>query len=406
MKRIIFLNRFFYPDHSATSQLLSDLAFHLAGCGHDICVITSQQRYDAPRARLPETETVAGVKIRRIATTRFGRSAMLGRGFDYLSFYMPMKRAVLALANRGDILVAKTDPPMLCVLAMQMAKRGSLQLVNWLQDLYPEVAVQLGVPFVRGPVGRALAGLRDASLRAAAANVVVGRRMAENVLARGVAAERIHVIPNWCNDEQIRPIPRENNPLRRDWGLEDRFVIGYSGNLGRAHDFSTVLAAAERLRDREEILFLFIGGGYKFEELARCVKERGLDRAFHFVPYQDRALLQYSLSVPDVHWISLNPELEGLIVPSKFYGIAAAGRPMIAIAAKDGEISGLVREHDCGFVIEPRDAQTLAETLVRVSSDRDGLAAMGLRGRKMLDAHFTRRAALERWRSVLGGIGD
>src|SRR6266699_5842611 len=150
MKRIIFLNRFFYPDHSATSQLLSDLAFHLASCGHEVCVITSQQRYDAPQARLPETETIAGVKVHRIATTRFGRSAMLGRGFDYLSFYVSMKRAVLALANRGDILVAKTDPPLLCVLAMQVAKRGSLHLVNWLQDLYPEVAVQLGVPFVRG----------------------------------------------------------------------------------------------------------------------------------------------------------------------------------------------------------------------------------------------------------------
>ena len=123
------------------------------------------------------------------------------------------------------------------------------------------------------------------------------------------------------------------------------------------------------------------------------------------MPYQDRAILRYSLAVPDVHLVSLRPELEGLIVPSKFYGIAAAGRPLIAITAKDGEIARLVREHDCGFVIEPGDAQALAETLARVSTDREGLAAMGLRGRNMLDTHFTRRAALERWRSVLETIG-
>jgi colanic acid biosynthesis glycosyl transferase WcaI len=405
MKRIFFVNRFFYPDHSATSQILSDLAFHLADCGNEICVITSRQRYDAPRVRLPETETIRGIKVHRLSTTRFGRSALLGRGFDYLSFYASMMRCVLALANRGDVLVVKTDPPLLCVPAMLAAKRRSLHLVNWLQDLYPEVAVQLGVPFVGGAAGRALARLRDASLRAAAANVVVGRRMADNVLACGVAPERIHAIANWCDDEEIRPIAPVDNPLRREWGLEDRFVVGYSGNLGRAHDFSTVLAAAERLRNEERILFLFIGGGHKFEELARCVGERGLDRTFRFIPYQERARLKFSLSVADVHWISLKPELEGLIVPSKLYGIAAAGRPIIAITARDGEIARLVREHDCGFVIEPGDAQTLAETLARVLAERDGLAAMGLRARKMLESHFTRRQALQRWRGLLEDIG-
>ena len=404
MKRIIFLNRFFFPDHSATSQILSDLAFHLARRGNDVQVITSQQRYDDPGTRLPEMATINGVRVRRLPTTQFGRAALMGRGFDYLSFYAAMWRCIAAQANRGDILVAKTDPPLLCLLAMRAARRHSLHLVNWLQDLYPEVAMELNVPLLRGPIGRGLSRLRDRSLLAAKANVVAGTRMAKKICSRGIPPERVHVIPNWCDDEDIRPIPSADNPLRREWGLEDRFVIGYSGNLGRGHEFGTVLAAAERLRNHARMIFLCIGGGHKFDELARHVSERQLNHLFRLIPYQDRAALKYSLTVPDVHWISLRPELEGLIVPSKFYGIAAAGRPVIAITAKDGEIADLVRQHECGCVVEPGEADALAHVLTRLSTDPASVAAMGARARTMLDRHFTREQALQKWCSLLDRI--
>jgi colanic acid biosynthesis glycosyl transferase WcaI len=403
-RRVIFMNRFFFPDHSATSQVLTDLAFHLAGGETEVRVVASQQRYDDPNALLPEAESIGGVAIHRISTTRFGRSALIGRGFDYLSFYSSAFRSVHACAKPGDVLVAKTDPPLLSVAAMHAAKRRGLHLVNWLQDLYPEVAAVLGVPVVKGPLGRGLLRLRDASLRAADVNVVVGERMAEIVRKRGIAPERIRVIPNWCDDEEIQPIAPLNNPLRREWGLGDRFVVGYSGNLGRGHEFETVLAAAERLRGDRRLCFLFIGGGQKFPELAHSVRERGLDHLFRFLPYQERRVLRLSLGAPDVHLISLRPELEGLIVPSKLYGIAAAGRPIIAVAASDGEIAGLVRRHDCGIVIEPGGGELLADMVGCLRADPGGLAEMGHRARAMLDAHFTRRRAFKRWRGLVEGV--
>jgi colanic acid biosynthesis glycosyl transferase WcaI len=170
--------------------------------------------------------------------------------------------------------------------------------------------------------------------------------------------------------------------------LVGKFVLGYSGNLGRAHDFATVLAAAERLRADTNIIFLMIGGGKGFGELSAAVKARGLDRSFRFVPYQERQLLPYSLGVADVHWISLNPRLEGLIVPSKFYGIAAAGKPIIVIGDKAEEIAQLVQQHGCGIVITLGDADTLAETLQKLSTALETISAMGMRARAMLDAHF------------------
>ena len=377
MNRLIFLNRFFYPDHSATSQLLSDLTFHLAASGADVHVITSRQLYDCPRAALAKTDAVNGVHIHRVATTGFGRSALIGRGLDYASYYASMWRCARSLVDRGDVIIAKTDPPLTSVVAMQVAMQRNARLVNWLQDIYPETAVELGVPLMRGPIGAALSRLRDLSLTRAAANVVVGERMAQHVRARGVSPDRVHVIPNWSDDEQLCPIGHDDNPLRREWGLERSFVVGYSGNLGRAHEFATVLSAAQLLRDHPRIVFLFIGGGHQFDQLAQSAEQRGLHRIFRFIPYQPQELLKYSLNVPDVHLISLRPELEGLIVPSKFYGIAAVGRPVISITASDGEIARLVRRHECGLVVEPGNGPGLAETLILLSNCPSRTAADG-----------------------------
>jgi colanic acid biosynthesis glycosyl transferase WcaI len=261
----------------------------------------------------------------------------------------------------------------------------------------------LGVPFVRGPVACCLATLRNRSLDFAEATVVVGDLMGQRVEALGTPRASIHVIPNWCNDEEIKPLATDN-PLRQTWALQEKFVVGYSGNLGRAHEFDTVLAAAERLAGDPRILFLMIGGGKRFDELAGAVKERRLDRLFRFVPYQAQKMLKYSLGAPDVHWISLVPALEGLIVPSKVYGIAAASKPIIVIAAKDGELARLVQKYACGVVITPGDAGAFASTLLRLSSDPGTLAEMGIRARKMLEAHFTRQKGLERWCQLLDGL--
>jgi colanic acid biosynthesis glycosyl transferase WcaI len=336
MNGIIFINRFFYPDHSATSQILSDLAFHLAARGKVVRVIASRQCYDDPHADLIREERIAGVEVHRVSTTQFGRSTLPGRAIDYASFYLAAARAMDALVGRGDIVVVKTDPPLFSVVATRIARRRGAVLVNWLQDIYPEIAGQLGVAVAKGPIGLALAYARDASLRAARANVVLGERMGEWLASRKIDPDAIRVIPNWVDDENISAVRHADNPLRQQWGLEGKFVVGYSGNLGRAHEFDTLLAAAERLRGRPDIIFLFIGGGHHVSELERLAGQRGLLRNFVFQPYQDRAQLKFSLSVADVHWISLRVELEGLIVPSKIYGIMAAGRPMLAVTSADG----------------------------------------------------------------------
>jgi hypothetical protein len=181
MKRVIFLNRFFVPDHSATSQLLTDLAFHLAARGLETHVITSRQLYDEPHRRLSREEIVHDVHIHRVSTTHFGRSKLWARSIDYLSFYSSASRLLFSLAGRDDTIVAMTDPPLISTFAASVARHRGAYLVNWLQDVFPEVAIHLNVPLLTGSAGRIISFLRDRSLRAANANVAVGHRMATQI---------------------------------------------------------------------------------------------------------------------------------------------------------------------------------------------------------------------------------
>jgi glycosyltransferase involved in cell wall biosynthesis len=404
MARLIFINRYFFPDHSASSQILSDLAFHLAAHGHEVHVIASRQIYDQPDAALPASEIINTVNVHRIASTQFGRAALAGRALDYLSFYQSVRRQLYQIAQPGDIVVTKTDPPLLSVAVGPVVRRRRARLVNWLQDVYPETAIVLGVPLIRGPAGAALVSLRNRSLRESAATVVVGGLMARRIETFGVAPARIHVIANWCDDQSITPITQASHPLREAWQLNGKFVVGYSGNLGRAHDFQTVLAAAEHLRRESRIVFLVIGGGKGFDHLTRAVRARRLENSFCFQPYLQQSMLPHGLGVPDVHWVSLKPLLEGLIVPSKFYGIAAAGKPIVMIGDPEGEIGRLVRQYACGIAIAPDESLKLADALKGWSEQPQVLSAMGARSRQMLEKQFSRQRALGDWTQVIAQL--
>jgi colanic acid biosynthesis glycosyl transferase WcaI len=378
----------------------------LASAGRDIHVVTSTQIYDDARAALPVSEIIDGVHVHRVPSTGFGRSGLVGRSIDYLSFYRSMWRCLVTLARPSDIIVAKTDPPLTSIVAMAAARRKGARLVNWLQDIYPEAAVELKVPLIRGPLAALLTALRNRSLREAEATVVVGNLMARKVESLGAPPSRVHVHPNWCDDQDIQPIAQSVNPLRQAWGLAGQFVLGYAGNLGRAHEFETVLAAAKRLRNEPHITFLMIGGGKRFDQLSRAVKDQGLTGSFRFVPYQEQKMLPFSLAVADAHWLSLNPKLEGLLVPSKFYGVAAAGKPIIVIADKNGEIARLVQQQGCGMVIAPGDVDALVDALRLLSSTPEMISEMGKRARTMLDSRFTRQKALERWSELLDRLDE
>jgi glycosyltransferase involved in cell wall biosynthesis len=410
---LVFLNRFFHPDHSATSQMLSDLAFTLAEGGSKVLVITSRQRYDAPGDALPAREAVGGVSVYRVWTSRFGRTNLIGRVIDYATFYLSAGWRLWRIARRGDIVIAKTDPPMLSVVAAPLCWLRNAKLVNWLQDIFPETAqvLDVGGRAARAPF-RLMQRLRTRSLKAADMNVVLGQRMAERISTLGLEEARISIVPNWANGANIVPVPPQTNALRREWALGDAFVVGYSGNLGRAHEIDTLLEAmtvldgaapAQGASHSLPVVWLFIGSGALHDVLKAEVARRGLT-SVHFKPYQQRERLAESLSAADVHLISLRPELEGLIVPSKFYGIAAAGRPAVFVGDENGEIARVIARHKCGLTVATGDGAALASTIRDLAANPDLCRWMGERARQTFEAELDKPIAVQRWASLLRDV--
>ncbi|MFO0697959.1 MAG: glycosyltransferase family 4 protein [Nitrospira sp.] len=396
---MVFINRFFYPDQSATSQLLTDLAFHFAEKSHPVTVITSRQLYGDARSLLPPQEELRGVKICRVWSTRFGRAKLLGRALDYATFYLGVAAALFKMVRAGDTVIAKTDPPLISVVAAAITTLSGARLINWTQDLFPEIAGALDITGTR-ILEPGLRWLRNRALKMAACNIVIGEHMAGRLRGEGVPASTIRVIHNWADSVAVRPIAHHDNPLRIDWNLQDKFVVGYSGNLGRAHEFQTILQAAEQLACSPTIRFLFIGDGAQLLALRQAVDQRGLSNVL-FQPYQPRDRLSYSLSASDLHLVSLRPELEGLIVPSKFYGIAAVGRPVLFMGSPTGEIARILREHHCGYTVGIGDTNQTVAIIAKLAGDESECRCLGQAARSALEQFYDRQVAFRAWDELL-----
>lgn len=377
--RIFAINRYYRPDISATSQLLTDLAEGLAAEGNDVEVLASNALYSGGRS-LPKRERLSGVNVTRLSSTRMGRRSLALRLIDHATFYCAVALHLIFNARRGDIIIAKTDPPMLSVIAAIVARLRGARVVNWCQDLFPEVAGVLGVGWSRGAVGRVLRSARNWSLSAADINVVLHETMNEHLAAEGIAPSKLRVIQNWAIDG-LSPARDAAEELRRDWGLSDRFVIGYSGNLGRAHMPETVAAFVEETADIPGLSWLFIGDGKGFAQIEAIARRRS---NVVVKPHQPRERLSQTLSLPDLHLISLEPACEGLIVPSKLSGVLAVGRPVLFLGHHQGAVAREILPRGIGWVVDPEAPETWRPAIDRareeILADGASFATEAVRG--------------------------
>ncbi|MBI3273462.1 MAG: glycosyltransferase family 4 protein [Planctomycetes bacterium] len=397
--RVLVLNQFYWPDVAATAQILTDLAEDLAEAGWDVTAVAGRAPYEGAAPPLVAAEERRGVRIRRVWATAFGRGEPAGRLCDYATFFAGAAGACLTLP-RPDVIVTLSTPPLLSLVGLATRLFRGSRFVYWVQDLYPDTAVALGL-LGAGWKSGALEALSRASLRGADRVVALGEGMRARVLGKGVEAGRARVIPNWSDGAQVAPVAPERNAFRRAHGLGGRFVVLYSGNLGRAHEFDTLLGAAGRLGSAApDVCFLFVGGGPARKGVEREAAARGLSNV-GFLPYQPREALAESLGSGDVLVVSLRPELEGCMVPSKVYGAMAAGRPVLYVGDPRGEVARLVRDAGCGMAVEPGDADGLADAVLRLRAGREEAEEMGRRGREWYLRRLDRPVATRAWEELL-----
>jgi len=386
-QHIIFVHSLFYPDHSAASQILTDLAFYLADNDFKVSVITSRKMYHGNGSQLKNFEKINEVNIYRQWSLSLGKTGFIKRLIDYVSLEISMVLKIIRFTKRYDTVIFLTDPPLLSLIATPIILIKGAYIVNWLQDLYPEVAVSVGILAQKSLVNKILKKIRNSILNKANMNVVIGQHMFNYLIENNVELKKIQLIPNWANSDDLVPVLHQDNPLREEWGLQDKFVVGYSGNLGKAHDFLTISNAIKLLQDSSNICFLFIGGGSGMDALQNHCEEKGYKNVI-FKPYQPRKFLRFSLSLSDVHWVTLEPKMESFIVPSKIYGLLATAKPIIFIGHKNGEIAHLINKASCGKIINQGDSNKLAITIVELSKDLDLVSKMGNCGREEFKKNY------------------
>lgn len=399
--RLIILNQFFYPDHSATSQLMTDLTESLVGRGMQVTALAGRGRYNGGE-RLPAREDYRGVRVERAWATSFGKGSVAGRLADYFTFYLGAAWKLLALP-RHDVVMALTTPPLIGLLALLACRLRGMKIVALVQDIYPDVGVALGT-FREGSLATWLLDRMNRTVLSRADRVIVlGDCMRERVAAKAgpEREDRVDVIHNWADGEKIRPLEDGvHNNFAEEHGLAGRFVVQFSGNLGRVNDFDTPLEAARLLRDREDIVFLFVGDGAKAGEIKEFVRRHELKNVL-LLPYQPRETLLYSLAAGDAHLVTLAEGLAGLSVPSKTYGILAAGRPVLFVGDPRSDVARLVAEHGCGEVVPTGDARRLARVVSAWADDAASAEALGRAARALFLRRFDRPHAVEAYAESL-----
>jgi glycosyltransferase involved in cell wall biosynthesis len=403
---IAFFNRSYYPDQTATGQLLTELCEQLVrdhGC--QVTVVTGMPLHPVAGFEVADRTIVTrdaqhGVRILRAHGTRFSKHRFAGRACNYLTYFLSACYTGLRL-DKPDVVVALTDPPIVGLAAWLARLRFGAPLVMVFQDVFPEVTVLLQ-DFHSPAIDAALRAVNKFLVRRAARNVAIGQTMRQRLIEdKGAPPNRTVVISNWADTSAIQPGPRDN-AVSRAHHLTGKFVVMHSGNLGLAQNLETLVEAAALLRDVPHLQVVLQGDGVKKPALQQRVKELALPNVT-FLPFAPKDALADSFAAADLFVIGLQRGLAGYIVPSKLYGILAAGRPFIAAVEKTCEIASIATAHDCGLVVEPGDARALADAIRACYDDRERTARLGTNAR-VAGVQFDRARQVARYFAVFRDV--
>lgn len=391
--RILLLTTYFKPDITANGILLTQLALEWQRLGHEVTVVTSMPHYatnriwDAYRGKLWVREKMAGLDVYRVYLyVPERKTSIFGRLFNYASFNL-LSTAIAVTRSRPDIVFVPSPPLTNGVAGYIIAKRFGVPFIYNVQDIYPDIAIRLGI--LKNPRLIALFQRMERFVYRKARTVsVISQGFRRNLLAKGVPEEKIAVIPNFVDTDFIHPLPRQN-AFSRQHGLDERFVVLFAGNVGLSQSLDTVLDAAARLRDQTDILFFIIGNGAAKPALQQRAREENLTNV-RFLPFQPHEVVAEMYASADVGLVPLKKGITQESVPSKVFSIMAASRPIIAMVDEGSDTQRLIDQAQCGLCIEPENPDRLVEAILMLHQDHALVGTMGSRGNTFVQMYFSK----------------
>ncbi|OXM13114.1 glycosyltransferase family 4 protein [Paenibacillus herberti] len=406
---IVFVINYFYPDYASTGQLLTELCLHLQ---HDfwITVIAAQPGYAGEKSETKDEpryteDSLEGIRILRIRLPEVDKRSKSSR-LRYITSYFFHAVRLLLRQRKVDFVYTISQPPVLGGLIGTVGKLAlrSKHIYN-IQDFNPEQA-QAARFMDQALVHKAALMVDKLNCRLSDHVILVGQDMKETLEKRfgGRNVPAHSVINNWTDEEEIVPLRREDPGVAaflKKHDLEDKFVVMYSGNIGLYYDLENLIRIAPQFREMPDLKFVFIGEGAVKVQMEQFVSEQKLDNVL-FLPYQPKDQLRYSLNAADVHLVVNQKGIKGVSVPSKIYGVMAAGKAVMGVLEEGSEAHRLIVESGCGNTSEPqRYGDAVQQLKALYNLGRDGLAQRGLQGRDYLERHLRRSLSLEKYRQLL-----
>jgi glycosyltransferase involved in cell wall biosynthesis len=403
VKDVVWVTLDFYPDDQASSQLFTDLLLRLSDEGVRITVLCGfpVAATNGRPGPMPRSETLGALTIKRCGFNVPEKHGLLNRALLYAAFLLHATLRLLAVP-RTTTVFGVTSPPYIAQILWLTSRIKRFPYMYMFLDLYPEALLALGRLRRDSRLTRLWMSCNGLSYRNARRLAVLGRDMIPLLAAHyRLDSREIVYIPHWSAIEPPVPRPFAENLLARELGLEGKFVVQYSGNMGLLHDIDTLVRAAASVRDDDSIHFLFIGKGRRRAEARRLAEELGLSNItwLDFVP---RERLPETLTCCHAALISLRQGMQGVAVPSKLYGILASGRAVIAQVPSESEVAMVVREEDCGVIAAVGSAQDLARQIRTLAGDRDRVRAMGERSLEAYRTKYTVAQAVAAFRELWG----
>lgn len=404
-KRLLVYAHYYHPDVASTGQILKELAEGMLDSFNItvICVVPSYTGAIAPEYKIKKyyKEEINGVRVIRVRVPEFSKTNKISRIKNILAYFL-MSVFVTFKVGKQDYVYAISQPPVLggCLGILGKWIKQAKYIYN-IQDFNPEQIIAVGYSKIRLVLGLMM-WLDKFTCKRADKVIVVGRDMVETLKDRFKGKAPNHcIINNWIDEKEIYPL-ESNEPhvvaFKKEYGMTGKYVIMYSGNIGLYYDLENLMRVITRFKDEKDVFFAFVGAGSVKDKLVLYKDKHQLNNVV-FIPYQDKVDLIYSLSAGDVHWCVNAKGIKGVSVPSKLYGIMAAGKPVLGVLEKGSEARLIIEETGCGLVCEPEDYDKVEQNIRKFISTAGSLEQknMGTAGREYLVKKLTKGVSVAKY---------
>ncbi len=412
-KKLLIYAHYFYPDVASTGQILTELCEGMIDT-FDITVIcvvpsysgTVEEKYKTKRIYNEEHN---GIKVIRVRVPEFQKSNKISRIKNLLSYFINSLLVTLKI-EKQDYIYTISQPPILGGLLGVIGKwiKGGKLIYN-IQDFNPEQTMAVGYSKNKLLLNTVMA-VDKFSCKRSDKVIVVGRDMQETLRNRfkNKKVPRNIFINNWINEKEIYPLDR-NYPkvveFKEKYNLKDKFIIMYSGNIGLYYDLENIIKVIGAFKDREDVVFAFVGDGTVKDKIESYANDNKLSNV-SFIPYQDKADLIYSLNAADIHWVVNAKGIKGISVPSKLYGVMAAGKPVLGVLDEGSEARFIVEDCNCGVCIEPGDYKEIANNIEYILNNKEEIRSLGVKGREYLEINLTKEVSINKYKENILSVSS